>query len=320
VRAPRALIAATGLFALQACHRGSRVEPPLPLRSALRDSLFAADRARSDASERRGLAASSQSWLDDGAIYLRAGAPIIYGREGVRRLLAAVDVPGAAYYWEPLGGEVAQDRRTGYTYGVAVVVTPTSEAGRSATPNLASSRYIAFWRKGRDGAWRVVAYSDVGSTPVSPDAKLTVTELTGAPTPQPPDRRSAPARAAWAADSAFAFAGDVSGLAIAFSSYAAPLAVLFSGSELVVGPEAIGALYEEQQRPGVTLNWHPVVADASDSGDLAVTVGDYVFTGPSATGVATQRFGKYLTIWKRQRDRSWKYLVDGGSPNPTPAR
>ena len=33
-----------------------------------------------------------------------------------------------------------------------------------------------------------------------------------------------------------------------------------------------------------------------------------------------QRFGKYLTIWKRQPNGSWRFVVDGGNLSPTPAR
>jgi ketosteroid isomerase-like protein len=29
-----------------------------------------------------------------------------------------------------------------------------------------------------------------------------------------------------------------------------------------------------------------------------------------------QRFSKYLTIWKKQRDGTWRYVVDGGSARP----
>jgi ketosteroid isomerase-like protein len=122
------------------------------------------------------------------------------------------------------------------------------------------------------------------------------------------------------ADSAFALAADLQGTGVAFSTFVAPQGVVFAGTEVVSGTEAVRALYDEQQRRGATLNWRPVLADAAESGDLGMTVGEYVFVGKGPTGAVVQRFGKYLTIWKRQPNGSWRFVVDGGNLSPTPAR
>jgi ketosteroid isomerase-like protein len=45
-------------------------------------------------------------------------------------------------------------------------------------------------------------------------------------------------------------------------------------------------------------------------------VGNAVFTGYREDGARIQRFSKYLTVWKKQRDGSWRYVVDGGSARP----
>jgi len=122
------------------------------------------------------------------------------------------------------------------------------------------------------------------------------------------------------ADSAFALAADLQGTGIAFATYVAPQGVVFSGSEIVIGTDAVRALYDEQQRAGGTLNWRPVYADAVESGDLGWTVGEYVFTGRGMNGSVVQRFGKYLTIWKKQPGGDWRFVVDGGNQSPTPNR
>jgi ketosteroid isomerase-like protein len=49
---------------------------------------------------------------------------------------------------------------------------------------------------------------------------------------------------------------------------------------------------------------------------LGFTVGEYTLTGRGPTGAAVQRFGKYLTVWKRQPNGSWKFAVDGGNGSP----
>jgi ketosteroid isomerase-like protein len=48
------------------------------------------------------------------------------------------------------------------------------------------------------------------------------------------------------------------------------------------------------------------------TGDLGYTVGIAVRRG------ADGRVGytKYLTVWRRQPDGEWRWVVDGGSPRP----
>jgi ketosteroid isomerase-like protein len=122
------------------------------------------------------------------------------------------------------------------------------------------------------------------------------------------------------ADSAFALAADLQGTGEAFAANVAPQGGVFSGTELVIGMAAVRALYDEQQRAGGTLNWRPVFADAAASGDLGMTIGEYVFTGRGANGSVVQRFGKYLTIWQQQPNGDWRFVIDGGNQSPTPNR
>jgi hypothetical protein len=59
------------------------------------------------------------------------------------------------------------------------------------------------------------------------------------------------------------------------------------------------------------LNWWPVAAAIAESGDLGCTVGE-------ATIASLNHYSKYLTIWRRQPDRSWKFVADGGNVRPPP--
>ena len=297
---------------------GRRSETPAPLRPLARDTLLLVDAARGDSATTKGFTAAAVEWLDPSVVYLRVGAPILYGIAAVQNIVGAGTPEGATFRWQPLGGGIAADGRTGYSYGVAVTATPAaSETPRS--PAVRFDRYLAFWRRGADGRWRIAAYSDVGGAAVPSEVPIPAPEL--APSLSlPRGRRADAVRQVREADSAFALAADLQGTGIAFSSYVAPQGVVFWGSEVVTGTEAVRAVYDAQQRAGGTLNWRPVYADAADSGDLGMTVGESVFTGRGPTGAAVQRFGKYLTIWKRQPDGSWRFVVDGGNQSPTPAR
>jgi ketosteroid isomerase-like protein len=304
-----AVLACAGCFV----HRSE--ELPAPLRSPVRDSLNARDASRGDLVARQGYAAAAASWLDSGVVYLRTGAPIVYGRSDALALLADGVPERATYQWRPLGSGVSRDSSGGYTYGIATVATPNADG----PPTVRSDRYIAFWRRGADRVWRVIAYADVGGPSLSANATVPSPELP--PTlALPRGRRATAVRQVRQADSAFALAADLQGTGVAFAQYVAAQGVVFSGSEIVIGTDAVRALFDEQQRAGGTLNWRPVYADAAESGDLGFSVGDYVFTGRGTTGTVVQRFGKYLTIWKKQADGDWRFVVDGGNTSPTPNR
>jgi ketosteroid isomerase-like protein len=82
---------------------------------------------------------------------------------------------------------------------------------------------------------------------------------------------------------------------------------------IVFQPQAVnGKKYwtERQRRKGL-LSWEPIFADVSRAGDLGYTTGPWEFrpNGPDDKPVA---FGQYFTIWKKQRDGSWKAVLDRG--------
>ncbi|MEE9461166.1 MAG: DUF4440 domain-containing protein [Bacteroidales bacterium] len=101
------------------------------------------------------------------------------------------------------------------------------------------------------------------------------------------------------------------GMKYAFLEYAADSAVLLQSNVMpVVGKAAISAIFEAFSDTGFTLTWEPLDADLSKSGDLGYTYGLYT-SFIKADNSLTR--GKYVTIWKRQPDGSWKYVLDGGN-------
>ncbi len=56
--------------------------------------------------------------------------------------------------------------------------------------------------------------------------------------------------------------------------------------------------------------WHADKAGVARSGDLGYTSGTYKFTLKDSSGKSSVDNGKYLTIWKRQKDGGWKVLFD----------
>lgn len=78
-----------------------------------------------------------------------------------------------------------------------------------------------------------------------------------------------------------------------------------------------------QQPPwpqGTTLTWTPIKAEMAASGDLGYTYGNFVFAMKDKEGKLVTRYGKYASIWKKQKDGKWKVVVDMGNSSPDPSQ
>jgi ketosteroid isomerase-like protein len=64
------------------------------------------------------------------------------------------------------------------------------------------------------------------------------------------------------------------------------------------------------------LTWTPVGADISASGDLGYTYGTFEFRSKDKDGKPIIEHGKYTSIWKKQKDGSWKVALDMGNASP----
>jgi len=63
------------------------------------------------------------------------------------------------------------------------------------------------------------------------------------------------------------------------------------------------------------ISWEPFKAEASSSGDMGYSLGNWKMTTPDTT-----YYGNYYTIWKRLTDGAWKFVVDGGNNTPAPMK
>jgi len=64
----------------------------------------------------------------------------------------------------------------------------------------------------------------------------------------------------------------------------------------------------------------PFHADIAASGDLGYTLGTYELRAKDEAGKATVAYGKYCSVWKKQPDGSWKWVVDVGTSSPEPGK
>jgi len=70
--------------------------------------------------------------------------------------------------------------------------------------------------------------------------------------------------------------------------------------------------------PDFSLTWAPVKAEMAASGDLGYTYGKYELKSKDKDGKFVTHYGKYASIWKKQKDGSWKVVLDMGNSSPAP--
>ena len=92
--------------------------------------------------------------------------------------------------------------------------------------------------------------------------------------------------------------------------------MLPADSQPVFGREEIYKIMSGGSNP--VLTWEPVKAEVSKSGDLGYTWGRYKSLREGSDGTIMTEYGKYLNVWRKQSDGTWKVLVDMGNSNPMP--
>jgi ketosteroid isomerase-like protein len=67
------------------------------------------------------------------------------------------------------------------------------------------------------------------------------------------------------------------------------------------------------------LVWQPVFAGISRAGDLGYTTGPWQFKN-DIKDAKFSAFGNFMTVWKKQPDGKWRFVVDLGVSNPEPKK
>ena len=116
----------------------------------------------------------------------------------------------------------------------------------------------------------------------------------------------------------FMKAADDNGSQGYMSYYADDSVEVPNGAPLIQGKADIAKGMAFLDDKNNRLIWTPVGADISSSGDLGYTYGNYEFHSKNKEGKHTIEYGKYTSIWKRQKDGSWKVVLDMGNSSPNP--
>ena len=90
------------------------------------------------------------------------------------------------------------------------------------------------------------------------------------------------------------------------SYYASNASAYPPGMPVATGSAAImNAFMTMSSTPGFALKWTPLRAEVSAAGDVGYTVGAY----EASMNGATEK-GKYVSVWKKQPDGTWKVAED----------
>ena len=90
---------------------------------------------------------------------------------------------------------------------------------------------------------------------------------------------------------------------------------------LATGEEAIrSAIAGLEAMPGFSLQWSPTLAEVGSGADLGYTMGTYQMRMEDPDGQPIRIDGKYITLWTKQADGTWKVAADmfnaDGPPTP----
>lgn len=253
------------------------------------------------------------SYTDD-VILLIGGKALITGREAARAAISQSLPSRGTTRWRPVRLDVSADATLGYSFGYTELDVAASSDSAART---VVGKYLSLWRRQPDGSWKVAVQvrnprrpGDADSVPppgfASPSDPVLPKPNAGAAS----EREAAMATDRAFSDSAARDAGD------AFAFFAAEDgALLGSGPDMVWGRDAIRRVFAESGPPR-RLVWRPVLGGAAGTGDLAYTIGRADVLALDQPGTPVVGHTKYLTVWRKQRDGSWRYVIDGGNAAP----
>ncbi len=274
---------------------------------APRQALEIADSVLAASVEEEGPVEGFWPFLAENAVFLDPGLAILRGRDAIRSALgAAQPASPPVLKLHRVGAVQAEDGALGITFGWSELV--------AADGTVSYGRYAGVWRRDA-GHWRLETFSRAfafrqGAPP--PDGNPVVYGgYHGFSIPGDPAELAAQVAAT---DSAFAAMGETQSTCVAFPAFADENAVVFGANNFRYGIDWVKIAYGSGCTPQSHATWAPVYFASTGSGDLGWSVGNATFWYDGTP--VTYAYQKYLTVWARQPDGSWRWLMDTGSNRP----
>ena len=101
------------------------------------------------------------------------------------------------------------------------------------------------------------------------------------------------------------------GIAEAFYTFADDHAVIKRENDMLIhGKENIKKYYSNPKFKKASVTWKPDFVEVSKDGEMAFTYGKYIWTVKDSLGNKKDFKGIFHSVWKKQKDGSWKYVWD----------
>ena len=111
--------------------------------------------------------------------------------------------------------------------------------------------------------------------------------------------------------------GDTVGM---YADYAGDAVMMMSGSPALHGRLAISQTLNQMMTQATLKDPRFHIGDVLLGGDLAVETGSYDWTVVPKQGKPVPDKGKYVVVWQRQDDGSWKIVRDISNSDGAPAK
>jgi len=112
-------------------------------------------------------------------------------------------------------------------------------------------------------------------------------------------------------DREFSKLSEKEGMHRAFLNYFANDGVLLKDNSLpIIGKMALEKSFSKSSDSSFVLTWEPIYEKIASSGELGYTYGTYALTLKESKNV---KRGTYVTIWEKQNDGDWKFVLDSGN-------
>jgi len=126
-----------------------------------------------------------------------------------------------------------------------------------------------------------------------------------------PDTRAADEAAIREADVAWSKTGETRNIDAMMSIYTEDAVLLAQNVPLVTGKPAIReALTAFYATPGLSASWRPVQVEVARSGEIGYSRGIVEIRRVDPNGKLSIQNGKYVEVWRKQPDGTWKVAVD----------
>jgi len=247
--------------------------------------------------------AQQTNWRDAFLEYFADGIKGFEGEDVKERLRSRPAPPKELeFWWEPRFGDISASGELGWLTGPVRTRLRKADGGK---PDFAN--YTSVWKRQPDGTYKVI--EDVGvSTPGMPEFAPGFTRAPVASRYNGPERAEASRASLLEADRTLTTALQTS-QADGYALWAAPFARLHRQREMpIVSHDAIAAW--AKTRPAWTSG-ETQLAEAAESGDLGYVKGSYA--QPAMRGTPAES-GHYLRVWSRDREGTWRVVLDVTQP------